>query len=290
MNFLLALLAIILEFGLGDVVSVRARHWSGVWASWLATTCAGQSWYRGWAGVLALLGLPLLAVWLVLELLMSWWYPLYLLASLALLVWMLGPTDLNREIDEYRRALDLTGDERVTATPAFTTTTAGIDFGPPTNDIEFDNYRAELAALAVAAERAWFAPLFWFFVLGPCGAVAYRLAASFARALQFEVGIGSAVVWSHEALAWLPARFTAINLGIAGTLLPVLESARQAGAFRWGASAELVAKSALAATDYGRIHDSDGDSPHIQRLHQMRALIRRALTVWMVLLAIITVV
>ena len=290
MNFLLAFLAIIFEFTVGELISARARHGSGAWAAWLATTCARRSWNRGWAGALLLLGLPVLAVWLGLQLLMSWSHPLYYLASLALLIWMLGPTDLNREIEEYRRALDLTGDERLAATPAFTTTTAGMDFGPPTGDLEFDTYRAELAALAVAAERAWFAPLFWFFVMGPCGAVAYRLAVNLERAPQLEAGIGSAVIWMHEVLAWVPARITAIGLGIAGTLLPVLQGAQSAGAFRWGASAALVAKSALAATDYGRVQDGSGDNPHIQRLNQMRALIRRTLNVWMALLAIVTVV
>ena len=290
MNFLLALLALIIEFSWGDVGSARTRQWSVAWAAWLATHCAQQPWYRGWPGALMLLGLPVLAVGLFLQILMSWSHALYYLASLALLLWMLGPTDLNREIEEYRRSLDLSGDERVAATPAFTSTTAGIDFGLPTNDLEFDACRAELAALAVAAERAWFAPLFWFFVLGPCGAVVYRLAVSLERAALLEASIGGAMTWIHEALAWIPARITAINLGIAGTLLPVLEGARTAGVFRWGASTELVAKSALAATDYGRVQDGSGDDPHIQRLNQMRALVRRALNVWMVLLAIVTVV
>lgn len=290
MNFLLALVAIILEFSLGEVIKTRVGHWSGAWAARLATACAGRTWYRGWPGALLLIGLPVLAIGLALELVRSWSHPLYYLASLALLIWMLGPTDLNREIEEYRRSLDLSGDERIAATPAFTTTTAGIDFGPATNDLEFDNCRAELAALAVAAERAWFAPLFWFFVLGPCGAVAYRLAASLERASQLEASISSAVAWLHEALAWVPARITAINLGIAGTLLPVLEGAPAAGAWRWGASTALVARSALAATDDGRIHDGSGENPHIARLNQMRALIRRALNVWLVLLAVVTVV
>lgn len=289
MNFLIALLAIILEFTLGDSISARARHWSGAWASCLGKRCAQWSWYRAWPAALVLIGLPVLVVWLASELLMTWSHPIFYLASLVLLLGMLGPTDLNREIEEYRRALGLTGEERAAATPAFTATTAGIDFGLPTNDAEFDLSRAELAALAVAAERAWFAPLFWFFVLGPCGAVAYRLAVSLERAPQLEPSTSSAVAWLHEALAWVPARITAINLGIAGTLMPVLEGAPSAGALRWGASTALVAKSALAATDYGRVHDGSGDNPHIARLNQMRALIRRALNVWMVLLAIVTV-
>ncbi len=289
MNFLLALCAIVIEFTLDGVVSLRTPHWSGTWATRLASICASRSFYRGWLGALLLLGLPVLAVELGSDWLMGWSHPLYYLASLGVLVWMLGPTDLNREIEEYRRSLYLTGDERAAATPAFTTTTAGIDFGPPSGDEQFDACRAELAALALSAERAWFAPLFWFFVCGPAGAVAYRLAVSLERAPQVEASIAVALSCLHEALAFIPARITAINLGIAGTLLPVLEGAPAAGVFRWGASAALVARSALAATDYGRVHDGSGDDPHLYRLNQMRALVRRALNVWMALLAILAV-
>ena len=287
MNFLLVLAAIITEFTLGGVVSLRSSHWSGAWAARLAAACASWNRYRGWLGVVLLLGIPLVAVEFLSDALMSWSHPLYYLASLALLVWMLGPTDLNREIQEYRAALSLSGDERLTATPAFTATTAGIDFGVSSGDREFDTMRAELAALALAAERAWFAPLFWFFVLGPLGAVIYRLAASLERAPQVEASIAARLAAVHEALAWLPARITAINLGVVGTLVPVLEGASKSGAFRWGASAALVARSALAATDNGRIHEVGDGDPHLQRLNQMQALVRRALYVWLVLLAVV---
>lgn len=287
MNFLLALSAIIIEFTLSGLVSLRTPHWSGAWAARLAGLCVGVRLYRGWLGALLLIGLPVVAVELVGERLMSWSHPLYYLLSLGLLVWMLGPTDLNREVEEYRRSLYLSGDERLAATPAFTTTTAGIDFGPPSGDVQFDGCRAELAALALSAERAWFAPLFWFFVAGPAGVVAYRLVASLERAPQVEASMAGPLAAMHEALAFIPARITAINLGIAGTLVPVLEAAPAAGAFRWGASAALVARSALAATDYGRVHDDVSvDAQHYQLQH-MRALVRRTLNVWMALLAIL---
>ncbi len=133
MNFLLALSAIIIEFTLSGVVSLRTPHWSGAWAA-RCGLCDGLRLYRGWLGALLLIGLPVLAVELVGDWLMSWSHPLYYLLSLGLLVWMLGPTDLNREVEEYRRSLYWSAEERAAATPAFTTTTAGIDFGPPSGD------------------------------------------------------------------------------------------------------------------------------------------------------------
>jgi AmpE protein len=289
MNFLVALAAIIIEFTLAGVVSLRSPHWSGAWAARLAALCADLRWYRGWLGALLLIGLPVMAVQLVGDWLMGVSHLLFILASLGLLVWMLGPTDLNRELEEYRRSLLLDAEERAATTPAFTTTTAGIDFGPATGDAEFDACRAELAAVALAAERAWFAPLFWFFVGGPAGVVAYRLAASLERAPQVDSSMAAPLAFLHEALAFVPARITALSLGIAGTLVPVLEAAPAAGMFRWGASAALVARSALAATDDGRVREGSGDDAHLARLHQMRALVRRALNVWIVLLAVLAV-
>ena len=289
MNFLLALAAIIIEFTLSGVVRLRTPHWSGAWAARAASMCAGLRWYRGWLGALLLLAVPVMVVELLGDWLLGVSHLLYILASLAVLVWMLGPTDLNRELEEYRRSLSLNADERAAATPAFTTTTAGIDFGPPSGDAEFDACRAELAAVALAAERAWFAPLFWFFVAGPTGVVAYRLAASLERAPQVEQSMTAPLAWLHEALAFVPARIIAFTLGIAGTLVPVLEAAPAAGVFRWGASGALVARSALAATDYGRVHEGSGEDAHLLRLQQMRGLVRRALNVWMALLALLAV-
>ena len=286
MNFLVLLTAVVIEFTLAWVVHLRAPHWSTRWAAWLATACAGLGLYRGAVGAALLLGLPLAGAALLFDWLWDHASLFYHLASLALLVWLLGPTDLKREIEEYRRSLGAGRDEY---TPAFAVTTAGLDLGPASGDPEFDACRGEFAAIALSAERAWFAPLFWFFVAGPVGVLAYRLAANLEHAAEVEDSIARVVGQVHEALACVPARITALSLGVAGTLVPVLEGLVAGGLFRWGASAQLVARAALAATDHGRVHDDASDAPRRYRAAQMDALVRRALNVWMVLFAVAAV-
>lgn len=283
MNFLLVLAAVVIEFSLAGVVRLRSPHWSAAWARRFGAACEGTALCRGWLGALLLLGLPLLAASLVFGWLWEHARLVHHLASLGLLVWMLGPTDLKREIVEYRAAV---GDAASEA-PAFTATTAGIDLGIPTGDEGFDACRGELAAIALAAERAWFAPLAVFFVLGPVGVLAYRLAVSLEHAPEVPADIARHVARVHEALAFVPARVTALCLGVAGTLVPVLEGAAAAGFFAWGASARLVARSALAATDYGRVEQGPEQATARRRIDQMEALVGRTVNVWLALFALL---
>ena len=287
MNFLLVLAAIVIEFGLNDVVTLRSPDWSGRWADWAMRQGRDQRWWRGWPAALLVIGVPVAATAVLFAVLFSLAHLLGHAVSLAVLVWMLGPADLRREIEQYRRSLGLGAAARATLGSAFTVTTAGLDLGPATGDDPFDAARGELAALALSAERGWFAPMFWFFVLGPLGAVLYRLCANLERAPQLEASSAHAIAQMHEALAWLPGRITALTLGIAGTLVPVLEELRAVGVFSWGRTGALVARASLAAIDHGRIHAVDASDPQHYRLNQMQALVRRALNVWLVVLALI---
>jgi adenosylcobinamide-phosphate synthase len=84
----------------------------------------------------------------------------------------------------------------------------------------------EIARLAietglVSSHRYVFAPLFWFVVLGPAGAVLYRLAETLHAAWQYKEGetYGQFNIVARQAfvvLDWLPVRVTAAAFAVAG--------------------------------------------------------------------------
>ena len=88
---------------------------------------------------------------------------------------------------------------------------------------------AVIEAILIEANERWFAVIFWFFVLGPLGAVFYRLSAylennadelrpdSFAVAAQHL----------HAILGWLPARITAISYAIMGSFVDAIDGWNQ---------------------------------------------------------------
>jgi len=296
MNFLILLAAAIIEFNLVSLEQFRSGRWAHQWAAWLQGRLGGQAWWHGWVGAVLVLGVPLALAAAVFHLLFGLWSVLGHLASLAFLLLMLGPYDLNREVQGLRQRLfggaaDAPADgveEAQPADPEFIAAAREVHLGPPSGDPHYDEQRIELAALAVAAERAWYEPLFWFALGGPLGALAYRLCATLGAAPDSERSVAAALRSARELMEWLPGRITVLALGIAGTLVPVLETAGLTGLLRWGATEELVARSALAAIDNGRIDQVIGSAPRLHRLNLMHALVRRALNVWLVLLALAT--
>jgi adenosylcobinamide-phosphate synthase len=84
----------------------------------------------------------------------------------------------------------------------------------------------EIARLAIeqgllASHRHVFAPLLWFVVLGPAGALFYRLAHSFDDlwGRRSEIELGEFGQFAHRAFAlidWLPIRVTAASFAVVG--------------------------------------------------------------------------
>jgi adenosylcobinamide-phosphate synthase len=86
-----------------------------------------------------------------------------------------------------------------------------------------DEYGApEIARVAIEtallrAHNGLLAPIFWFVLLGPAGAVLYRLAQLAQRTWRFEEGsFNRAAQRSFYWLDWLPAHVTAISFAVVG--------------------------------------------------------------------------
>ena len=92
------------------------------------------------------------------------------------------------------------------------------------------SHRTVLGALFIQSHERLFGVLLWFFVLGPAGAVLYRLASRLPRILH-DSADGSAAMHTSDALhgllAWLPARATVVLYGLAGSLDDALETWRK---------------------------------------------------------------
>ncbi|MGE0483269.1 MAG: hypothetical protein AB7Q81_03925 [Gammaproteobacteria bacterium] len=283
-HFLFILAGVALEFVVGGVAAWRTMRWSFEWLAWVERVCGGWEAWRGVVAVATIVGVPVVAVLLVSVLLHDLAPLLGHAFALVVFVLMLGPEDLAAEVACHRQLLDgtLTDVRR----PQYLHEADAIDLGAHRGDAEFDAGRAELAALALAAMRAWYLPVFWFLVVGPVGAVASRLVSNLRRAEGLDDEAVGVLANLHEAIEYVPVRMTVLALGLAGTLVPVLDSTREVGFLRWGHGRELLARAALAATDYGRVHEVIGSEPRLYRLNQMLALLRRVLVVWLLVSAV----
>ncbi|QHS10479.1 regulatory signaling modulator protein AmpE [Sinimarinibacterium sp. NLF-5-8] len=134
-----------------------------------------------------------------------------LLVSAALLLLCLGPRDLSGLIRKLMRARDQGDSARVAQL------SRALQRGPHPGH----THHSFIGALFIQSHEKMFGVLLWFFVLGPAGAVAYRLVGRIPRYFHDTAADSWALVTAdalHNAMAWLPARATALAFSLAGSL------------------------------------------------------------------------
>lgn len=161
----------------------------------------------------------------------------------------------------------------------------------------------------VASHRHVFAPLFWFMVLGPAGAVLYRLGLSVMQhwtARGVPTGerdrFGQFARRAFQLLDWLPARLTAITFAIVGDFEDAVYCWRtQASQWHDSASGILLASGAgalglrLGAPLPGELGVEArpelglGEDADVEHLQSAIGLVWRALVLSLLLLALLTV-
>lgn len=214
-----ALLAIVIALALGwgaphAVDALRRLRAERAWFGVLGTRGASGS--QGWARharlALALLPPVLALVWLQRGL------PGAAAAALGALVllWSWDPWGLDRTAAAVAAAPE--ADARRQAAARLWPPGAAVRLEPP----------ALVEALFAAARRRWFGPLLWFLLLGPAGALLYRLLA------LAEEETSSLQAGARRLLAlldWPVSQAMALALAVAGDTASALGAWREPGAF-----------------------------------------------------------
>ncbi len=200
--------------------------------------------------------------------------------SALVLLLCLGPRDLADDINRLIAAR-AAGDEVTVANLS-----RALQRGPDPDP----SHRSMVGALFIQSHERLFGILLWFFVLGPVGAVLYRVASRLPRVLHMEgETLGAQFADTlHGLLAWVPARITALLFGLAGSLDDALRSwvqLRGDPAFRLEAGWSRHTWAILAETAIGGLEtDGDGGGPALPPtfealLHEVQHLQTRALLI-----------
>ncbi len=292
MTTLAIILALAAERFLLEQENYRRFSWFSGYLEWLREQRWGQAVSEGAVGVIALLLPPLLIVGLLQVLLdgMLGGVP-ELLFGIAILLYSLGPRDLDQQVTEFIDTWDRGGEEQAkTIVSDLVTDKASQGSG----------YGRNLArAILEHACYRIFGVLFWFIILGPIGALLYRLSHKLeslsteqtANDQEFSTDLNRLL----EILDWLPARATAATYAIAGNFQEAIigwrgdnEAERDAPLEK--SAGEILANTGLGAAGLGTSHEDDDLEDHVpsHAAEVALALVWRSMVAWVGLLILIS--
>lgn len=200
-------------------------------------------------------------------------------ATIVLLL-CLGPRDLAEDIHDLLAAREAGDAVRVQQIAR------ALLRGPQPDE----SHRSLMGTLFIQSHEKLFGVLLWFFVLGPAGAVLYRIACRLPRLLAETSGDCAAQRTAdvlHNLLAWVPARITTLLFGLAGSLDDAIAAWRTlireplVGGWRahtWALLAEISVASL-------RSENADGATETVQLDAALREVLRMQWRALLVLLA-----
>ena len=291
----ITLVAVVLALVLGHVapslVAAFRRHaWYDAWLRWLGEGGRGSAGFWGGRYGIALALAPVLLVVALLQWLLDG--PLYglpgLLFDIAVLVYAWGPRDLDVDVEAIIDAHDAPTRRAAIARLGLTGEAAALD-GPALVEAVFAN-----------ALRRWFGVLFWFLLLGPVGALLYRLSAlavdgESATGLPEQTRVGARALVT--ALDWPVAQLMTLAMALVGNFDTVFSAWREAGGTQFrlhtgflGSAARASVRGELAeeAEEYAE----EGMVQAMRELPELRdamSLVWRILLLWLAVLAVFVI-
>ena len=235
------LLAVIVALAVGHVApdiatGVRQYGWFGGWLRWLNAQFPEGSFWRGTWGIALALVVPLLVVGLFqLALDQPLWGFVGLLFDVAVLFYCWGPRDLDLDVAAVLDAPDATARRA-----------AAARLWPHGAGVQLDG-GSLVEAVFRNAQRRWFGVLFWFCLLGPFGAVMYRLSVLAVERDDTQLAhdtASGAKTWL-AILEWPVAQLMTLALALVGNFDSVMAAWREDGAF--GLQSNLLNTAARAS-------------------------------------------
>jgi len=278
MSLICIIVGLILERALSELRDLRDFRWFDHYSAWLVDHLPGLTKQGSYS--VAILLLPIMVVTGVIQhSLDDKLLGLFsLVFGLGIFLYCLGPSDLNCEIDGFLDARE-NGDEE--QAQHFASAIMGKEASSAPDQQTAD----VMHSILDQSNDRFFSVIFWFVVLGPFGALLYRLT-SYTMKTSPNKALAAAAKNLQAILAWAPAHIVAMAYALTGNYE--------------GASASFREKQkqddlsdcnyhTLTTAGLGALRDcTPGDESACIR--STRGLVLRALVVWLAFIAILTLI
>jgi len=283
MSLFSILIALVIETYYQQIEEWRRYDWFGRYHDWMTGKLANMELADGPVGlVINLLGV-LFAVWLAdaaLDGIAGIGALLSFVFSIAVLLYCIGPRDLDSQVKQYIDAVER-GDTE--AANFYASEIYGRAIVAPPEEVD----QITRAAILTAINSRVISVIFWFTLLGPVGAMMYRLSEILKTQYHGNAsGFAQSTQRLYDILIWIPARICVFSFALAGNFIDTFSRWQSMGDFIEKDSEQLIIESGLGAIqrDIGQA-DSDSKSD----VQAVLALAKRALIVYIALLAIFTI-
>lgn len=276
MALICILIGIIFERASDTLEKLRNFEWFDNYSRWLLRTFPRIT-EQGRFSIIIIL-LPVLFLTAILQ---GWFEGqllglIELLFGLVIFAFCLGPKDLNRQINNYLDAKE-NGDETIAYNEASNIMQKDAPTDPDQQVVEV------MRSILHEPNDRFFSVIFWFVVLGPLGALMYRLATHTMRTAENET-LANAATQLQAIMAWAPAHMAAIGYALTGNYE--------------GAKHEFYSKTkqdnltecnyhTLITAGQGALKDCK-PGEETACIRSARALVLRTLIVWLSFIAILT--
>ena len=277
------ILSLIAERFLGSMSELRRFGWFHRYAGFVKNAAAKQPYLNGPATALLLLAPLLLLTGLMDYYLSNLWFLFGLGFAVLVLLFSFGPTDLEAEVEAFVDARER-GDEESAIWHASELLGADI----PTHSAQLT--RRILDNILVEVNERLLAVVFWFVLLGPAGALLFRLTQQLVQEeRESSEEFAEAAQRLHQILVWVPARICALAYALAGSFVDALSGWRRVEVPWTESSRKVLIASGLGALRYedGEIEEGN-DAQNIAMVNETLSLARRAVMVFISMLALFT--
>jgi AmpE protein len=293
------LIAVVVALAIGHTVptlgTLRRFDWFITWIAWLGEQLAEQPFWRSRWALALVVGVPALVVGLLQLGLHDGMLGLpALVFAILVLFYAWGPRDLDLDVEAVAEARD----------PVARQAAAARLF--PEREAPLLDGGSLVEAVFRCALWRWFGVLFWFLLLGPFGALLYRLVALCAQGearKRLPPEAGAAAQALLTLADWPVAQLMTLAMALAGNFDAVFNAwkdaggaspARNIGFLAAAARASVKVELAEEAMDYGDSGVATGgamvtSAPELPELRDAMSLIWRILLLWLVVLALFVI-
>lgn len=195
---------------------VSHHHWFNQYQAKMNDWFGEQSWFKDWVGQAVILLAPVLLVyWIFAWYQNDWWFHgglvgslLMLALAVGVLVLCLGPESPRKSLKAYYKARAEHQDEQAYELAALFTK------GEKASSLEEVDAQVSKTIFRKSQTR-YFAVVIWFMILGPAGALLYRLTNWYLEQNSESQGFAAKL---NKILEWVPARVTALAYLLAGDM------------------------------------------------------------------------